>query len=141
MSLLGGVHALVEGLDHQVIAVAVHDQGGQQVGFAVDHAVGVGVADHCAAMIFGGAQAAQVEIAADLFDLAREHAQGDLRGGAVVRRAERAAARVGDFDGGAGLGAVAIGDVAGEDPGVAGGDALGRLAVDADFGSSACCLP
>ena len=72
----------------------------------------------------------KIEIAADLFDLPREHAQGDLRGGAVVRGAERTAARVGDLDGCAGLGAVAVGDVAGEDPRMAGGDAVGRLAVD-----------
>ncbi len=77
--VLGGVHALVEGLHDQVVAVAVHHQRGQQVGFAVHHAVGVGMADHSAAVCLGGAQAAQKEIAADLFDLPRQHAQSDLR--------------------------------------------------------------
>ena len=81
----------------------------------------------CAAVLFGGAQAAQIEIAADLFDLPREHAQGDLRGGAVVRRAQRPAARVGHFDGCARLRAVAIRDVARENPRMPGGDAAGRL--------------
>ncbi len=38
---LGGVHALVERLHDEVIAVAVDHQGGKQVGLAVDYAVGV----------------------------------------------------------------------------------------------------
>ena len=130
---LGGVHALVEGLDDEVVAIAIHDQGGQEVGFAVDDAVGVGVVDDGAAVLLGGAEALQIEIAADLFDLPREHADGDLGGGAVVRRAEGAAALVGDLDGLAGLGAVAVHDVAGEDPRVAGGDPVGRLPVYPDF--------
>ena len=132
----GGVHALVERLHDEVIAVAIDDQRGEQVGFAVDDAVGVAIVDHGAAVLFGGAEAAQKEIAADLFDLPREHAQGDLRRGTVVRGAERASARVGDLDGLAGLGAIAIGDVAGEDPRVAAGDAVGGLAVDADLQAS-----
>ena len=84
-------------------------------------------------MRLGGADPPQKEIAADLFDLPRQHAEGDLGSGAVVRRAERPAARVGDLDGAARLGAVAIGDVAGENPGMAGGDPVGRLPVDPDF--------
>ena len=50
-----------------------------------------------------------------------------------MRGAEGMAAGIGDPDGLAGLGAVAIGDVAGEDPRMTGGDAVGRLAVHADF--------
>src|ERR1035441_10487924 len=38
---LGGVHTLVEGLHHQIIGVAVHHQGGQQVGLTVHHAIRV----------------------------------------------------------------------------------------------------
>jgi hypothetical protein len=45
--------------------------------------------DDSAAVIFGGAEALEVEIAADLFHLVGEHAEGDLRGGTVVRGAER----------------------------------------------------
>ena len=40
----GGVHALIESLQHQVIAVAIDDQGGKQVGFAVNYTVGVALA-------------------------------------------------------------------------------------------------
>src|SRR5436190_39872 len=67
------------------------------------------------------------------FARAGEKAEGDLRGGAVMGDAESAAARVDDLDRLAGLDAVAAGNVAGEDPGVAGGGAVGRLAVDTDF--------
>ena len=40
---LRSIHALVEGLHRQVIAVAVDDQGGQQIAFRVDDPVGIGV--------------------------------------------------------------------------------------------------
>ncbi len=69
--VLGGVHALVQRLHHEVIAVAIDNQRGQQIGFGVDHAIGVGIAHHGSAMRFGGAQAAQVEIAVDLLQLDR----------------------------------------------------------------------
>jgi hypothetical protein len=48
-------------------------------------------------------------------------------------RAEGAASLVGDLHGLAMQGAAAIGYVTGENPRVAGGGALGRLPVDADF--------
>src|SRR5205814_1265110 len=129
----GGVHALIESLDGEAIGVAIDDEGGQEVGLGVYDAVGVGVADHAAAMLFGGAKAAEVEIAVDLFDVRREHAERDLAGGRVVRCAERPSSLVGDFDRLPRLGAVAIYQVGCKDPGVAGGDAVGGLAVDADF--------
>jgi hypothetical protein len=50
-----------------------------------------------------------------------------------VRSAKRTSARIGDLDGLTGLSAIAIGDVAGEDPRVAAGDAVGRPAVHFDF--------
>jgi hypothetical protein len=49
-----------------------------------------------------------------------------------VGGAERAAARVKHLDG-PGLGAIAVGDIAGEDPRVTGGYAQGGLTVDTDF--------
>ena len=60
-----GVHALVERLHDQVIAVAVHDQGGEEVGLGVDYAVGVAVRRERTPVLFGGAQPAQEEIAVD----------------------------------------------------------------------------
>jgi hypothetical protein len=99
----------------------------------VDYAIGIGVVDDVATMILGGAQAAEIEVAVDLLHLGREHAQGDLAGGGVVRGTKGAATLVGDLDGLAGLGAVAIDEVAGEDPRVAGGDAVGGFAIDTNF--------
>ena len=101
----GGVHALVERLHHEVIAVAIHNERGQQVGFGVNHAIGIGIADEGLAMRFGCAQAAKVEIAIDLLNLTGQHAQSDLRRGTVVRRAQRTAARVDYFNDFAWLGA------------------------------------
>src|ERR1035437_6722080 len=130
---LGGIHALVESLHNEVVAVAVHHQSGQQVGFAMHYAVGIGMAHDRTPVLFGGAQAAQEEIAADLFHLPGQHAQTDLRTGTVVSRAQRTSPRVGDLDRLARLGAIAIGDIAGENPGVAAGHAVRALAADADF--------
>ncbi len=121
---LGGVHALVERLHDQVIAVAIHYQRWQQVGLAVDHAIGIAVVDHGAAVLLGGAQTVQIEIAADLFYLPRKHPQGNLRSGAVVSC---------DPDRVATLGAIAIVNVAGKDPRMTAGDPAGRLAVHPDF--------
>ena len=129
----GGVHALIERLHHQIVAIAIHHQRGQQVGFAVHHAIRVGFADHFAAMRFSRPQPAQIKIAADLFDVPRKHAQSDLRSGAVVCRAERPPALVRDSYSFARLGAVPIRDVARKDPRVPGGDAIGRLPVDPHF--------
>lgn len=53
--------------------------------------------------------------------------------------AERAAVRAGHLHDGAGLGTAAVGYVTRENPGVAGGEAAGRLAVDADFGQRIAC--
>jgi len=97
------------------------------------HAIGVGVAHNRSTVFLGGAQTAQIEIAADLLDVRREHAERDLRCGAVMRRAQRAAAEVRHLYGFTGLGAIAIGDVARKNPRMAGGNAAGCLPVDADF--------
>ena len=66
------VHALVERLDDEVIAVAVHHQCGQQIGFAVHHPVGIGVADHAAAVFRGGAQAAAEKTSRSIASTRRE---------------------------------------------------------------------
>ena len=136
---LGGVHALIQGLHHQIVAVTVHHQRGQQVRFSVHDAVGIGIADHGAPVRLGGAQAVQKEIAADLFDLPRQHTQTNLRTGTVVRRAQRTAPQVGDLHRTARLGAIAIGDIAAEDPGMAAGHPVGAFAAHADFIHRASC--
>ena len=40
------VHGLGEDLEREQIVIAVHDQAGKKVGFAEDHAIGIGVAHH-----------------------------------------------------------------------------------------------
>jgi hypothetical protein len=116
-----------------MIAVAIDHERGEEIGFAVDHAVGIAIADHGATVLFGGAETAQKEIAADLFDLPRQHAERDLGAGAEMGGAERMAAGVGDLDRFTGLSAAAIDNVAGKDPRVAARDPIGSLAVDANF--------
>src|SRR5690348_1817068 len=95
--------------------------------------VGVTVMHDAAAVLFGRAQALQIEAAVDRLDARRQHPQRDLRRGAVMRGAEGTAAPVRHLHRFARLGAVAVRDVAGENPRVAGGDALGRLPVDPHF--------
>jgi hypothetical protein len=70
---LGGVHTLIESLHHQVVTVAVHHEGRQQIGFAMRHSIGIGIVNHLPPVLLCGAQAAQIKIAADLFDLPREY--------------------------------------------------------------------
>jgi hypothetical protein len=114
--------------------VAVDDEAGELVGFAEDDAVGVGVVDDASAVEEGGFDAAAEEGAVDGFGLIGEEAQGDLGSGAVVGGAEDAAGGSGDEDGIAGGGSATVEDIAGEDPGVAGGDPGGAFRGDADGG-------
>ena len=51
----------------QPIRIAIHDQAGQQIAFAMHHAIGIRIAHHAAPMGFGRGQAAREELAADLF--------------------------------------------------------------------------
>ncbi len=53
----GGIHALIERLYNQVAGIAVDHEGGEEVGFTMYHAVGVGVMDDAAAALFGYAEA------------------------------------------------------------------------------------
>ena len=66
-------------------------------------------------------------------------AESDLRSGTVVRRAKRPTVNGGHADGFAGLGSAAVDDVAGEDPGMPRGHAIGRFAIDTDFGQRMAC--
>jgi hypothetical protein len=50
-----------------------------------------------------------------------------------MRCAQRTAAEIADLDGGSGLGAVKVCDIARENPRMAGSDAVGRFSADAGF--------
>ncbi len=92
----GAVHGLIESLESEDVVVAVDDEGGKAIRFAVDHAIGRGVFDDGPAKEFGRGEAGS-EV--DGRDGAGEHAQGDLRGGAVVGLADELIAVVDDADG------------------------------------------
>ena len=128
------VHALVERLDHQVIAVAIDDQGGQQVAFAVHQAVGVGVATTFAAELERRAQAALEERRGRFLRLGWRAGAGRFARWSCSARCP-AGGRAGraPVTAAPGWALAAVGDVAREDPGMAGGDAVRGLAVDAYF--------
>ncbi len=42
---LGRIHALAQGLHSEIIAIAIHHQPGQAIGFAIDQTIGIGPAD------------------------------------------------------------------------------------------------
>ncbi len=56
-SVLVAFGGLAQRLKHEIIAVAVHDERRQQVGFAVDQPVRVGIFDHGLAKCCGAADA------------------------------------------------------------------------------------
>ena len=68
--ILGRIHALVERLDDQIVAVAVHDQGREAVAFAVHHAVRIGVAHDVAAILVGFRDAPRKKFRPDFLHLA-----------------------------------------------------------------------
>ncbi len=122
---------MIESLEDEVVAIAVDDEGRQAVGFGVDQAVGVGVADRAGAEVDGGFEAAGVELGIRFGGIGREHAQGDLGGGAEVGHAEGTRSTR-DADQSAGLRTIEFGDIALEDPGVARIHTGRGFAVDAN---------
>ena len=89
------IHRLRQRLHDQVVAVIVDDQRRQQIGFAVDEAVGGRVdAERLAKRDRGVEAAADQRVRVESVGIAvGEHAQRDLRPVAVQRMAERARAR------------------------------------------------
>ena len=93
-----GVHGLGENLHRENVVVAIDDEAGQEIGFAEDHAVGIGVVDDRLAIGdgIGDALAQQRREIGDR--LVRDQADGDLRGAGIERGAEGLAAMIGDGD-------------------------------------------
>src|ERR1700693_801715 len=79
---------LAERLDNEVISVGIDDDGGQQVGFAIDQAIRVGIFDDGFSIGRGSADALGEKSAVDGNVFAREQADGDLRFVAVKRGGE-----------------------------------------------------
>ena len=130
---------LAERLDYEVISVDIDDDGGQQVGFAVDQAIRVGIFDDGFAIGCGVADAFGEKGAVDGNVFAREQADGDLRFVTVKRASVIAPALVGDADDGAGFCRRAA-NVAAIDPGMAGAQALDTSSSDDDriFSHNSC---
>src|SRR5208283_4349901 len=120
-----GVHGLRQDLDGDDIVVAVDDEAGEEIGFAEDNAVGVGIGDELLAIGGGGADAVGDEFGqvGDFGIVLGDHADGDLRRGAVESRAEDFSSLVGDMDHRAGCDAIGGGDVGTIDPGMSGFEA------------------
>ena len=115
------VHGLGEQLAAQNIVVLVNDEAGGDVGFAEEHAEGVGIAHHALTIRDGLADAVtqQLGILRRLHRIGRDHAQRNLRAGAVERRSVRLAALVFYPQQRARRGLVEPLDVRAEDPGMA----------------------
>src|SRR5262249_52492084 len=75
---LDGVHALAESLDDESVTIPVDDEAWQQVAFGMNHAVGFGVVNNALSKLLGRTDTPQKEIAADLFYLPGQQAQGNL---------------------------------------------------------------
>ena len=124
------IHRLGKHLDGKQIVVTVHDQAGQKVAFAEDHAIGVAVVDHAFAIADGFLNTFPQQAGRSFTGVGRNHADGDLRGAAVERGAQKFAAIIGDAHAVPGRNSVCGDDVGAIDPDVAVLQALGAAARD-----------
>ena len=127
--VLERLRGLRQGLDHEVVAVAVDHQRRQAVAFAVDDAVGLGPGGDGLAPGERGVEPLLQEVLGQRLR-PRDHPQADLRAGGVEGVAEGPALLAHHAHHRAFAGAVGAGDVGAEDPGMPVDDA--RLALAAD---------
>ena len=92
------IHPLVQRLHHQIGSIAIDDQAGEKIALRGNQTAGVGVFHHSLAMRDRGGQTAQKKRLVDRLWLIGKKAQRDLRRGAVMRHAQKAASRVDHFD-------------------------------------------
>ena len=122
-------------LQHQHIVVAIDDERGKQVGFAVHQPVGGGVEAERGAEREGRFEARAPERGVHRHFASRDHPQDDLRLIAEQRVAERSILGAQHADHGAGGGAVLdVADVGAVDPGMTGADAVLATGGDANGG-------
>src|SRR5581483_524121 len=129
----GLIHALVQRLYDEVLAVSVNHKSRKQVAFCVNQPVHIGVRDDAPPIVARGSQTALEKSRVNCLDAAAEQPQGDLGSGAEVCGPEDTAGGIGNLNGGAWLGAAGINNIAGKNPEVPGGQATRRLAVDPDL--------
>jgi hypothetical protein len=107
-------------LQRKDVRITIDDEAGQEVAFAEDEAVGVGIVDDALA-VGDGIGDALAEQCGEVGDrVAGDEADGDLGGAGIERRSEGFAAMVGNGDYIAGTGAIYGCDVGAVDPDVAG---------------------
>jgi hypothetical protein len=123
------VGALRQGLDHEHVRVAIHDERREQVRLAVHETHGRPVEVQAFAHCDRRREPAAPERAVDGRGVAGEHAQRDLRFGRAERPPEQRAPTVADLHHGAAIG-LQVRHVGAIDPGVSGAHAVHPLAGD-----------
>ena len=78
MSRLGAIHALIERLDGEVVAVAIDHQARQLIAFAMHQPVGFGIRHHALAIGLGSGDSPQKERAIDRFCTRSESIRSEI---------------------------------------------------------------
>ena len=129
---LGAIHALIQSLKSQIIAVPVDHQPRQLVSFAVNQTVCLRILHYTLPMRFGRGDAAQIERPIDRLHALREQPERYLGRTAIMRRPERRPGWIGHHHSLAASRLAPIQHVAGEDPGMSGCNAVRPFSVNAD---------
>src|SRR5437764_9949944 len=94
MTEIGAIECLGEDLHRSYVVVAIHDQPGQPVTLAEDHAVSVGIAHHLPAIFDGSADTLRNKLRDDVTfwnGVARDQPQRDHRRAAIQGSTQYAA--------------------------------------------------
>ena len=129
MSAFAPVHALIQSLDRERIAITVDHQAGQPITFAMHHAVSGGILDHPFPVSFSTGNAPQQKSAINGLRAVAEHSQSDLRCRTEMGGPQALALRIDHRHGVAGLSFGPSSDVACENPRVPGRNALSALFI------------
>ena len=114
-----GIHRLGQNLHGKNVVVAVDDEAGEEVGFAEDHAVGIGVLDDRRPIRDGIGDALTKQRPKVGNQLARDQAEGNLRRARIERAAEDLPAMIRYRDQRAGPHSVGRNDVGAVNPDMA----------------------
>lgn len=126
-----------EALEHELVAVAVHDQARKEVGLPEQETEGLGIRQDALAVNQGLADAPGEECPVDLLLLAGEEANRNQGMGVIIPNAKEALAGVAQLDQAPGRGiALEPGDLIGERPEVAVLDAAVLLGLEDDLGKA-----
>jgi hypothetical protein len=133
------IHALIQRLHHEVIAVPIDNQSRQQIGFCENQPVSTRALNNQFAMPRRFRNSLAEEIQVNRNNSPREHPQRDLRRSAVVGNAQRLSTLIDHAHRTARERIALIQNIALEDPGVSGFKARCALAIYADGVERICC--